>query len=194
MLENWAVSFPEEWWYNGSSVEGQKTCVNDKYDPQCNNCEHRKERQKNKHRNKEALCCCPLDKTDWYFSWYSVLMKTVKCPKKVVLYLLNCILFNGFIVYSALNTNKKVKYMNFLHEVGRSWILRPEYNQVKLWWPQVPEKQSTPRGPKQDPPCRLFGDFRIHKLEIIVAGGEGIKKYPARQCKVCAAHKWSETR
>jgi len=32
------------------------------------------------------------------------------------------------------------------------------------------------------------GDFRIHKLEKIAAGGEG-KKYPARQCKVCAAHK-----
>ena len=54
---------------------------------------------------------------------------------------------------------------------------------------QVPEKQSTPRGPKQDLPGRLSGDFRIHKLEIIIAGGEGKKKYPARQCKVCAAHK-----
>ena len=53
----------------------------------------------------------------------------------------------------------------------------------------MPEKQSTPRGPKQDPPGRRSGDFRIHKLEIIVAGGEGKKKYPARQCKVCAAHK-----
>jgi len=33
------------------------------------------------------------------------------------------------------------------------------------------------------------GDFRIHKLEKIVGGGEGKRKYPARQCKVCAAHK-----
>jgi hypothetical protein len=39
------------------------------------------------------------------------------------------------------------------------------------------------------------GDFRIHKLEKMFAGGEGNKKYPARQCKVCAAHKKrSETR
>jgi len=46
------------------------------------------------------------------------------------------------------------------------------------------------RGPKQDPPGRLSIDFRIHKLERIVGGGgEGKKKYPARQCKVCAAHK-----
>jgi hypothetical protein len=35
------------------------------------------------------------------------------------------------------------------------------------------------RGPKQDPPGRLSGDFRIHKLEKI-GGGEGKKKYPAR--------------
>jgi len=39
----------------------------------------------------------------------------------VVLYLLNCVLFNSFLVYSTLNTNKKVKYKNFLHKVGRSW-------------------------------------------------------------------------
>jgi len=51
------------------------------------------------------------------------------------------------------------------------------------------------REPKQNLLGRLFGDFRIHKLEKIVGGGEGKKKYPARQCKLCAAHKkGSETR
>jgi hypothetical protein len=35
----------------------------------------------------------------------------------------------------------------------------------------------------------LYGDFRIHKLEKIVGGGEGKKKYPARLCKLCAAYK-----
>jgi len=38
-------------------------------------------------------------------------------------------------------------------------------------------------------PGRLSVDFRIHKLDKIVGGGEGKEKYPARQCKVCAAHK-----
>jgi len=37
-------------------------------------------------------------------------------------------------------------------------------------------------GHKQDLPGRLSGDFRIHKLEKIVAGWEGKKKYPAKQC------------
>jgi len=45
------------------------------------------------------------------------------------------------------------------------------------------------RGPKKNRPGRLPGDFRIHKLEKIVDEGEGKKKYPARQCKVFAAHK-----
>jgi len=45
------------------------------------------------------------------------------------------------------------------------------------------------RGPKKDLPGRLSGDFRIHKLEKIVGGGNGKKKYPTRHCKVCAAHK-----
>jgi hypothetical protein len=51
------------------------------------------------------------------------------------------------------------------------------------------------REPKQDLPGRLSGDFGIHELEKTVGGGEGEKKYPVRQCKVCAAHKKrSETR
>ena len=42
----------------------------------------------------------------------------------------------------------------------------------------MPEKKTTTRRPKQNLPGRLSGDFRIHKLEKIVAGGEGRKKYP----------------
>jgi hypothetical protein len=43
----------------------------------------------------------------------------------------------------------------------------------------LPEKHTTLRGLKQDPPGMLSGDFRIHKREKICAGGEGNKKYPA---------------
>jgi hypothetical protein len=69
-------------------------------------------------------------------------------------------------VYRILNTNKKGKYKNFLHKVGRSWVSEvqdrseSEYNDL-----QLPKKQTTPRGPKQDPPGRISSDFRIHKLE-----------------------------
>jgi hypothetical protein len=50
---------------------------------------------------------------------------------------------------------------------------------------QVPEKETTTKGPKQDPTGRLSGDFRIQKLEKIFGCREGKKKYPARQWKGC---------
>ena len=63
-----------------------------------------------------------VDRADQYLSYYAVLRKSVRWSTKVVLYLLFCALFNAFFVYRTLNTNKKVQYKNFLHEVGRSWI------------------------------------------------------------------------
>jgi len=46
------------------------------------------------------------------------------------------------------------------------------------------------KGPKQDPPRRLPGDFRIElNLKKLLVVGREKKKYSARQCKVCAAHK-----
>jgi hypothetical protein len=63
-----------------------------------------------------------IDRADQCLSYYSVLRKTVKWSKKVVLYLLNCVLSNAFFVYRTLKTKKKIKYKSFLHEVGRSWI------------------------------------------------------------------------
>jgi len=85
---------------------------------------------------------------------------------------------------------KKSEVQDFLHEVGRSWISevrnRSESNSDDL---QLPDKQTKPSGPKQDLPGRLSGDIRIHKLEKIVGVGEGKRKYPARQCTVCAVHK-----
>lgn len=61
-----------------------------------------------------------MDRADPYLSYYSVLRKTVTWSKKVLLYLLNCALFNEFFVYRILNTIKIIKYKNFLHEVARS--------------------------------------------------------------------------
>jgi len=132
-----------------------------------------------------------VDGADQYVSNYSVeeKCKMVK-KKKVVLYLLNCALFNAFFVYRTLNTIKKVTYKNFLHKVARSWISEVQNrNESSSDERQLPEKQTTQSGPKQDPPGRLSGDFRIHKLEKIVGSGEGKRKYPARQCEVCAARK-----
>jgi hypothetical protein len=65
--------------------------------------------------------------------------------------------------------------------VARSWIsefqITSKSNSYDL---QMPKKQTTPRGPKLDPPGRLSGDIRTLKLEKIVAGGKGKKKVPCK--------------
>ena len=134
-------------------------------------------------------------RADKYLSFYSVLRKTVKWSKKSgTVSAKLCSLQWIFCVQDT--KHKKVQYKNFPHEVGRSWISevqnQSESNSDEL---QLPEKQTTTSVPKQDPPDRLSGDFRIHKLEKILGDGEGKRKYPVRQCEVCAAHKKrSETR
>jgi hypothetical protein len=50
------------------------------------------------------------EKADHCLSYYSVL------------YLLNCALFNDFFCEQDTKHKQKIKYKNFLHEVGRSWI------------------------------------------------------------------------
>ena len=53
-----------------------------------------------------------VDRADQYLSYYSILRKSVKWSKKVVLYLLNCALFKAFCVYRTL-TNKRIRYSPF---------------------------------------------------------------------------------
>jgi hypothetical protein len=139
-----------------------------------------------------------VDRADQYLSYYSIVRKIVKWSKKVVLFLPNCALFNSFFIYKTLNKGlTEQKYKKFLHEVARNWIMeREDMADSNSDDNAVPsEKRPTPRGPAEDPPGRLSGNFYKHKLGKIVDGGQGTKKYPVRQCRVCSAHKKrSETR
>jgi len=47
-----------------------------------------------------------VDRANQYLGFYSLLRKTVKWSKKVVLYLLNCALSNTFFVYRTLQTKE----------------------------------------------------------------------------------------
>ena len=84
-----------------------------------------------------------------------------------------------------------IKYKQKVQELpaqGRKVISevqnRSEANSDEL---QLPEKQTTPRGPKQFLPGRLSGGFQNTQTGKIVAGGKGIKKYAAQQWK-CVLH------
>jgi hypothetical protein len=80
-------------------------------------------------------------------------------------------------MYKTLNKGtREQKYKKFLHEVARNWIMQrgdmvdsssDEDNAV------FSEKRPTPRGPSEDPPGRLLGNFNKHKLGKIVGGGKG---------------------
>jgi hypothetical protein len=102
--------------------------------------------------------------SDQYVSYYSVLRKT-KIVENVVPYLLNCALFNPFFCVQDTKYKQKRKYKNLLHKVGRSWVSEvQDRSESKSNDLQLPEKQTTPKGPKKDPPGRLPSDFRIYKL------------------------------
>ena len=77
-------------------------------------------------------------------------------------------------LHRTLNTNKKVKYKNFLHEVGSFWISevqnRSESHSDDL---EFLEKETTPRRPKQDPldNCPVIAKFTNGK-KLLVVGSE----------------------
>jgi len=68
---------------------------------------------------------------------------------------------------------KEVKYENFLREVAISWISDIQNHESRSDVFQWPENQPVPRGPKQDTPDRLAGEFGKHNLDEIFAGGKG---------------------
>jgi hypothetical protein len=61
------------------------------------------------------------DRADQYLAYYSLLRKTVKWTKKVALWLINCALFNSFLVYKSLNPDSKLKYKEFMVQVAKTW-------------------------------------------------------------------------
>jgi hypothetical protein len=109
-----------------------------------------------------------IDRSDQYqyLSYYSVLRKTVKLSEICGTVSSKLCSLQRIFCEKDTKYKQKLKYKNFLHEVGRSWITevqdRSESNSDDL---QLPEKQTTPRGPNQDLPGRHSSDFRIYKLE-----------------------------
>jgi hypothetical protein len=62
-----------------------------------------------------------VDRANQYLAYYSLLTKTVKWTKKVALWLINCALFNSFLVYRSLHPRSKLKYKKCLVQVAYAW-------------------------------------------------------------------------
>ena len=125
-----------------------------------------------------------VDRADQYLAYYSIFRKTKKWTKRVVMFFINCALFNSFRVYTILN-GKNITYKNFLHKVAVSWIEDGETNCTEQD-DNLPNSEPTRRAPRLDHPGRL-SNYGKHKLINIVTSGRSLK--PQRQCRVCAVQK-----
>ena len=103
---------------------------------------------------------------------------TLKWPKKLVFFVINCTLFNAYKMYYL--PENKTRYKKFLLEVTRVWItvdskecsIAPDTSRIfKI-------------APYNDAPFRLSGWLRGHVLEKIVTVR---KTNPSRACRVCSS-------
>ena len=85
-------------------------------------------------------------------------------------------------------------YKELLLQVAKDWATDKAETDADTDATHPRTSTQTPRVP-EDPPGRLSGDMWKRVLQKIVGSERGERKYPARRCHVCAAHKQrSETR
>lgn len=63
-------------------------------------------------------------------AFHFVFSKTKKWPKRTAFFLMNCALYNSFVVYKHLNPTKKIKYDTFFEEIAMAWIKNIENEEV----------------------------------------------------------------
>jgi hypothetical protein len=133
-----------------------------------------------------------VHRANQYLAYYSLSRKTVKWTKKVALWLINCALFNSFLVHKIVNPRTNLQYKECLMQVAKAWstdqmaAADPE-SDTDLVRPG--SSTANPCRPHVDPPRRLSGDMRKHTLMRIVKSEHSKKKYAGKQCRVCAVHK-----
>ena len=63
-----------------------------------------------------------VDTADQYLAYYPFIRKTVKWPKKVFFYLLQCALFNSYVVFTKSNPNSHKSFLDYLVDVSKNLI------------------------------------------------------------------------
>jgi hypothetical protein len=91
----------------------------------------------------------------------------VKWPKKVALWLTNCVLFNSFIIYKKLSLATQIIHKKFLVQMAKYWAadimeaVEPESDTDSMRPGPSTQPPSRPHG---EPPGRLSGDMWKHLL------------------------------
>jgi len=63
-----------------------------------------------------------VDTEDQYLTYYPFIHKTVKWPKKVFFYLLQCCLFNSYVTFSKNNPNSSKSFLDFISDITENLI------------------------------------------------------------------------
>jgi len=69
-----------------------------------------------------------VDIADQYLSYYPFIRKTVKWPKKVFFYLLQCCLFNTYVKFSKSNPNSRKSFLDFISDIAENLIHQMLYH------------------------------------------------------------------
>ena len=126
---------------------------------------------------------------DQYLAHYPFTCKTVKWPKKVFFYLLQCCLFNSYVTFSKNNPNYRKPFLDFMSDITENLI--DTSDAVSSSSSSDESKGSsrtrtpipTKRAPKNYPPGRLDGKLRNNKLVHIPP--RKYDKTPTRKSRVC---------
>jgi len=63
-----------------------------------------------------------VDTADQYLAYYPFICKTVEWPKKVFFYLLQCCLFNSYVVFSKNTPNSHKSFLDFMSDITENLI------------------------------------------------------------------------
>ena len=130
------------------------------------------------------------DTADHYLAYYPFICKTAKWPKKVFFYLLQCCLFNSYATFSKNNPNPCKSFLDFMSDIIENLIHASDAVSSPL--SSSDESQGSSRtctptpikhAPKNDPPGRLDGKLKTHKLVHIPTTKND--KTPTQKCRVC---------
>ena len=132
-----------------------------------------------------------VDTADQYLAYYPFIRKTVKWPKKVFFYLLQCCLFNSYVTFSNDNPNSRISFLDIISDITENLIHTSDAvsssstsdESQRLRRTLTPTPTPPKRAPNNDPPGRLDGKLKNHKLVHIPPTKSD--KMPTRKCRVC---------
>ena len=93
-----------------------------------------------------------VDTADQYLVYYPFICKTVKWPKKVFFYLLQCCLFNRYVTFSKDNPNSRISFLDFMSDITENLIHTSDA--VSSPSSTSDESQGSSRTPTPTPPKR----------------------------------------